>query len=86
MPENELDLLRAARMELLEHIRRGSGVASPEWRTAAADGTAGTGLPPDLWGLVEKVHRHAYRVTDEEMAELRALEEAVEESGKEEAA
>jgi alkylhydroperoxidase family enzyme len=28
-------------------------------------------VPPDLQALVDKVHRHAYKVTDEDFARLR---------------
>ena len=63
-----LDAMRAARARLMEQVLRGPGAASPELRAAAA---AGTGLPPDLAALVEKIHRHAYQVTDEDMASLR---------------
>jgi len=38
-------------------------------RRAAANGS---GVPADLDVLVEKIHRHAYKVTDEEIAALQA--------------
>jgi hypothetical protein len=53
----------------LEQVLRGPGTLSPEIRQAAA---AGAGLPEDLAAFVEKIHRHAYQVTDEEVAALRA--------------
>jgi hypothetical protein len=65
----DLDSLRSQREALLEQVLRGPGTVSAELRQAAA---AGKGLPPDLAALVEKVHRHAYQVTDEEVAALRA--------------
>ena len=65
----DLDSLRSQREALLEQVLRGPGTVSAELRQAAA---AGKGLPPDLAAFVEKVHRHAYRVTDEEVAALRA--------------
>ena len=40
-----------------------------ELRRAAA---RGAGLPNDLQALVDKIHRHAYRVTDDDVARLRA--------------
>jgi len=38
-------------------------------RQAAA---AGGGVPADLQPLVEKIHRHAYKVTDEDIARAQA--------------
>lgn len=43
------------------------GVLSPEERRACAEG----GPPSRLAGYVEKVRRHAYRVTDTDIAALR---------------
>ena len=42
---------------------------SVELRRAAAKGA---GLPNDLQALVDKIHRHAYKVTDDDVARLRA--------------
>jgi hypothetical protein len=39
-------------------------------RRAAADGA---GVPADLQTLVDKIHRHAYRVTDDDVARARAV-------------
>jgi alkylhydroperoxidase family enzyme len=36
---------------------------------AAADGSA---IPADLQPLVDTIHRHAYKVTDEDIARLKA--------------
>jgi alkylhydroperoxidase family enzyme len=66
-----LDSLAAARNELIEQVLRGPGEATQEMRAGAASAT-GAGLPAELASLVEKIHRHAYRVTDEELASLRA--------------
>jgi hypothetical protein len=44
------------------------GQSDPELRRAAAEGT---GVPADLQTLVDKIHRHAYKVTDEDLARLR---------------
>lgn len=49
-------------------LLRGPGAASAELRQACARGEA----PADLRGLVEKIDRHAYQVTDEDVAALRA--------------
>lgn len=46
----------------------GPGETEPALRHAAADGK---GVPADLQSLVDKIHRHAYRVTDEDLARLR---------------
>jgi alkylhydroperoxidase family enzyme len=36
-------------------------------RNAAANGN---GVPADLQSLIDKIHRHAYKVTDEDIARL----------------
>jgi alkylhydroperoxidase family enzyme len=46
----------------------GPGHVDPAVRHAAADGTS---VPADLQTLVDKIHRHAYKVTDEDFARLR---------------
>jgi alkylhydroperoxidase family enzyme len=46
----------------------GPGETEPALRRAAAEGK---GVPADLQSLVDKIHRHAYRVTDEDLARLR---------------
>lgn len=47
----------------------GAGESEPALRRAAADGA---GLPAELQALVDKIHRHAYKVTDEDIARLQA--------------
>ncbi len=59
----------AARDAVLRTVLDGSGTTDPSLRYAAAEGV---GMPDDLKALVEKVHRHAYKVTDEEIAALQA--------------
>jgi alkylhydroperoxidase family enzyme len=54
---------------LEESVLRTDGHTAPALRQAAA---ACAELPPHLTALVEKIHRHAYRVTDEDLASLRA--------------
>jgi hypothetical protein len=58
--------------DLRDHAFRtvfdGPGESDPALRRAAAEGK---GVPPDLQALVDKVHRHAYKVTDEDFARLR---------------
>jgi alkylhydroperoxidase family enzyme len=49
-------------------VFEGPGETEPALRHAAADGK---GVPADLQSLVDKIHRHAYRVTDEDLARLR---------------
>jgi hypothetical protein len=53
------------RDRVVECVLEGPGDSLPEIRQAAADGT---GLPSSLQPLVDKIHRHAYKVTDEDMA------------------
>lgn len=48
-------------------VVRGPGTTSPEQRQAVARGEP----PEDLRALVEKIRRHAYKVTDEDLASLR---------------
>jgi hypothetical protein len=55
------------RDNVLESVLQGSGESDPSIRRAAADGV---GVPGDLEALVEKIHKHAYRVTDDDVARL----------------
>jgi alkylhydroperoxidase family enzyme len=47
----------------------GPAQSDPALRNAVAEGT---GVPADLQALVDKIHRHAYKVTDDDLAQLRA--------------
>ena len=53
-----------ARRALMRRIQEGAGKASPSERRAAFNNR---GLPEPLGALVDKVARHAYRVTDEDI-------------------
>jgi hypothetical protein len=53
----------------LQSVLQGAGESDPAIRRAAAEGS---GIPADLQALVDKIHRHAYRVTDDDMARLQA--------------
>lgn len=55
------------RDELLHQVLNGPGETDPALRNAAADGR---GLPPDLQPLVDKIHGHAYTVTDADIARV----------------
>ena len=57
----------AARDAVLRSVLDGPGETDPSLRYAAAEGV---GTPDDLRALVEKIHQHAYRGTDEEIAAL----------------
>ena len=57
------------RDRVLARVLDGPAVSSPAMRRAAADGA---GLPADLQALVDAIERHAYRVTDDDVARLRA--------------
>jgi alkylhydroperoxidase family enzyme len=46
----------------------GPGESDPALRRAAAEGR---NVPAELQALVDKIHRHAYKVTDEDLARLR---------------
>jgi len=52
---------------VLESVLQASGESDPAVRRAAADGAD---VPEDLQPLVDKIHRHAYRVTDDDVARL----------------
>jgi hypothetical protein len=54
---------------VLQSVLEGGGESDPAIRNAAA---MGTGLPADLQPLIHKVHEHAYKVTDEDVARLQA--------------
>ena len=57
------------RDRVLATVLEGPGESDPATRQAAA---AGVGVPADLQALVEKIQRHAYKVTDEDIARLQA--------------
>jgi hypothetical protein len=59
----------AIRDRVFRTIFDGPGESVPAVRRAAGDGT---GVPSDLAALVDKIHHHAYKVTGEELADLRA--------------
>ena len=50
-------------------VLQSPGESDPAIRRAAAEGA---GVPSDLKTLVDKIHRHAYKVTDEDMARPQA--------------
>lgn len=55
------------RDEVLARVLDGPGESDSTLRRAAAEGR---GLPADLQPLVNKVHAHAYKVTDSDVATL----------------
>ncbi len=57
----------ALRDRTLQTVLDGPGETDSALRRAAAEGR---GLPAELQQLVEKIHTHAYRVTDEDIARL----------------
>ena len=57
------------RDQVLSQVLAGPATTAPALRQAAADDA---GLPPELQPLVEKIHAHAYRVTDEDLARLQS--------------
>ena len=50
-------------------VMDGVGESDVSVRRAAADGT---GVPAELQPLIDKIHAHAYRVTDNDIAQLRS--------------
>ena len=61
--------IRQARKAVVARILEGDGKASPAQRRAAFNNT---GLAEPLSTLIDKVARHAYKVTDEDIAAARA--------------
>jgi len=57
------------RDKALRAVLDGPGETDPSLRYAAAEGA---GVPDELRTLVEKIHRHAYRVTDGDIDALQA--------------
>ncbi|HET9452921.1 MAG TPA: hypothetical protein VFO66_01455 [Gemmatimonadaceae bacterium] len=55
---------------VLDSVLNGPGMSDRATRKAAA---MNAGLPADLRELVEKIHRHAYKVTDEDVAAAQAV-------------
>ena len=55
------------RDRVLQRVLDGAAESDPAIRSAAADGTS---LPPELQPLVDKIHHHAYTVTDDDIARL----------------
>jgi hypothetical protein len=61
----------ALRERVLATVLEGPGESNPATRQAAAANSPQ--VPEDLKALVEKIHRHAYKVTDEDVARLQAI-------------
>lgn len=61
----------ALRERVLATVLEGPGESNPATRRAVA--ASSPQVPEDLRVLVEKIHRHAYRVTDEDIARLQAV-------------
>ena len=57
------------RDRVLNRVLLGAGETEPALRQAAA---RGKGVPDDLQSLTDKIHRHAYKVTDEDIAAAQA--------------
>ena len=57
------------RDRVLRRVLDGPGESDPAIRRATADGI---GAPADLRPLVDKIHQHAYKVTDEDIARLQS--------------
>ena len=57
------------RDRVLDSVLTGPGVSDVALRRTAAEGA---GVPADLELFIDKIHRHAYKVTDEDVARLQA--------------
>lgn len=60
----------ALRKRVIQGVLEGAGESDPAIRRAAAEGL---GVPADLQALVDKIHHHAYKVTDEDVARVQAV-------------
>jgi len=63
------DRFDAGRRVLEESVLRGPGHTDPSLRQRVAERRD---VPEELRALVDKIERHAYRVTDEDVAALRS--------------
>ena len=63
------DIHASLRDRVLNGVLNGDGESDPAVRNAAADRS---NVPADLQTLVDKIHRHAYKVTDDDVAQLQA--------------
>ncbi len=63
------DTHASLRDRVLDGVLNGAGESDPAVRNAAADRN---NVPADLQTLVAKIHRHAYKVTDDDMAQPQA--------------
>jgi hypothetical protein len=57
----------ALRDRVFQRVLHGEAASSPALRKAAFEGA---GLSPDLKPLIDKVHAHAYKVSDEDVAKV----------------
>jgi alkylhydroperoxidase family enzyme len=69
MPHATTDPHATLRNQVLEIVLQSAGESDPAIRRAAAEGK---GVPADLQTLVDKIHRHAYKVTDDDIARAQA--------------
>ena len=60
----------AIRDELFRQVLDGLGESESALRRSAAENVT---VPPDLQPLVDKIHAHAYRVTDDDVARAQAV-------------
>lgn len=63
------DRFEAARRALEDAVLRGPGRTGPGLRQRAAERRD---VPEDLRGLLDKIERHAHKVTDEDLAALKS--------------
>jgi hypothetical protein len=55
------------RDRVLRNVLQGAGESDPAIRSAVAEGR---GVPGELQPLVDKIHQHAYKVTDDDISRL----------------
>jgi hypothetical protein len=61
------DPYAALRDRVLHTVLQGPGESDADIRRAAAEGS---GMPPALQPVIDRIHAHAYRVTDADVAAL----------------
>ena len=62
-----IDPHASLRDRVFESVLHGAGDSDPALRTAAADRS---GIPADLQALVDKIHQHAHKVSDDDIARV----------------
>ncbi|HEV8498428.1 MAG TPA: hypothetical protein VGQ56_16250 [Gemmatimonadaceae bacterium] len=68
-----LDPHAALRDAVLDGVLQGPGESDSFIRVAVAAGADDPGVPADLKTLIEKIDKHAYKVSDDDVARLQGV-------------